>query len=127
MVVKLVYSPLAHCWIGFTLNPEGLEILITEAMRKRQKHILNKKNLTISIDAALAQVIKDSHAISSELVFVLLFFYSYKWQVSSDAEYNQKRWKKSWKGSIQKDAQRTWDDWGYEGGNHKVKGRIKRM
>ena len=123
MVVKLVYSPLAHCWIGFTLNPEGLEILITEAMRKRQKHILNKKNLTISIDAALAQVIKDSHAISSELVFVLLFFYSYKWQVSSDAEYNQKRWK----GSIQKDAQRTWDDWGYEGGNLIVKGRIKRM
>ena len=66
MAIKFMYLATHFNCIGYTINPEGLEAMITRAMKKRQRHILSKKNLTISIDPTLAKVFKDSSTISSK-------------------------------------------------------------
>ena len=83
-----MYFTFIDNFIGFTINPEGLEAMVTKAMTNRQKNILSKKNLTITIDAALAKVIKESHTISSKLFLVVSFLYSNKRQISPDAKYS---------------------------------------
>ena len=67
-----MYPTFYHLNLGYTINPEGLEDMITKAMNKRQNHLLSKNNLTIKIDLTLTKVIKGSSTISNKSFLALL-------------------------------------------------------
>ena len=66
MAFQPMYIYSLSYYIGYTINPEGLDRIVKKAMIARKERMLTNQHLTVQVDSALAKVIKDSKAISSK-------------------------------------------------------------
>ena len=66
MAFQPMYIYSLSYYIGYTINPEGLDRIVKKAMIAREERMLTNQHLTVQVDSALAKVIKDSKAISSK-------------------------------------------------------------
>ena len=73
--VKLGYGFQSNADITYSLNPEGLDEMISKVMESRKVQNFQNKHLTIQMDRDLTEVLINSNSESSE--FFKLYNYNY--------------------------------------------------